>query len=103
MPLCPTTRAGPAGRQRWAGRFGFLGGSDLAILKSAEHPEAAFEGVEYLTSVESQRRYGVTSEDLAELWQASAALSRDQVRAILAKATRDMDTALEDPAQTGIN
>ena len=48
----------PAGA---TGRFGFLGGSGLAILKSAKHPDAAFEWVKYLTSEESQRRYGVTS------------------------------------------
>ncbi|KUL29198.1 extracellular solute-binding protein [Actinoplanes awajinensis] len=48
----------PAGK---TGRFGFLGGSGLAILKSAQHPDAAFEWVKYLTSEESQRRYGVTS------------------------------------------
>lgn len=48
----------PAGAN---GRFGFLGGSGLAIFKSAKHPDAAFEWVRYLTSDESQRRYGVTS------------------------------------------
>jgi multiple sugar transport system substrate-binding protein len=48
----------PAGK---AGQFGFFGGSNLAILKSAKHPDAAFEWVKYLTGKESQRRYGVTS------------------------------------------
>jgi multiple sugar transport system substrate-binding protein len=48
----------PAGK---AGRFGFFGGSGLAILKAARHPNAAFEWVKYLTSEESQRRYSVSS------------------------------------------
>ncbi|WP_067498509.1 extracellular solute-binding protein [Actinoplanes sp. TFC3] len=56
----------PAGKD---GRFGFLGGSTLAILKSARHPDAAFEWVKYLTSEESQRRYGVSSG----LWPARTA------------------------------
>jgi len=56
----------PAGA---TGRHGFQGGSGLAILKSAEHPDAAFEWVKYLTSEESQRRYGVTSG----LWPARTA------------------------------
>ncbi|UQU62555.1 extracellular solute-binding protein [Couchioplanes caeruleus] len=133
------------------GRFGFLGGSGLAILKAAKNPDAAFEWVKYLTSEESQRRYGVTSglwpsrtgaikgtrletdpayaafremipagrmypsipawivvesviaKDLAELWHANGALSRTEVEAILTKTSSDIDTALKDPAQTGIN
>jgi multiple sugar transport system substrate-binding protein len=48
----------PAGK---AGRFGFFGGSGLAILKAAKNPDAAFEWVKYLTSEESQRRYSVSS------------------------------------------
>jgi multiple sugar transport system substrate-binding protein len=48
----------PAGK---AGRFGFFGGSGLAILKSAKHPDAAFEWVRFLTSEDSQRRYSVSS------------------------------------------
>jgi multiple sugar transport system substrate-binding protein len=56
----------PAGK---AGRFGFFGGSGLAILKAAKHPAAAFEWVKYLTSEESQRRYSVSSG----LWPARTA------------------------------
>ncbi|MBB4737317.1 multiple sugar transport system substrate-binding protein [Actinoplanes octamycinicus] len=56
----------PAGK---AGRFGFLGGSGLAILKAAKHPDAAFAWVKYLTSEESQRRYSVSSG----LWPARSA------------------------------
>ncbi|BCJ42777.1 sugar ABC transporter substrate-binding protein [Actinoplanes ianthinogenes] len=56
----------PAGK---AGRFGFFGGSGLAILKAAKHPDAAFEWVRYLTSEESQRRYSVSSG----LWPARSA------------------------------
>ncbi|MEV4133962.1 extracellular solute-binding protein [Dactylosporangium sp. NPDC049742] len=48
----------PAGK---AGRFGFLGGSNLGILKEAKHPEAAFEFVRYLTGKASQQRYSVNS------------------------------------------
>ncbi|MGI5241007.1 extracellular solute-binding protein [Dactylosporangium sp. CA-139066] len=48
----------PAGR---AGRFGFLGGSNLAILKGAKHPDAAFEFVKFLASKPSQQRYAVNS------------------------------------------
>ncbi|GAA2393736.1 extracellular solute-binding protein [Dactylosporangium salmoneum] len=48
----------PAGK---AGRFGFLGGSNLAILKGARHPDAAFEWVRFLTSQKSQQRYAVNS------------------------------------------
>jgi multiple sugar transport system substrate-binding protein len=48
----------PAGT---AGRFGFLGGSNLAILKGARHPDAAFEFVKYLASQPSQQRYAVNS------------------------------------------
>jgi multiple sugar transport system substrate-binding protein len=70
-PGRPGLRAGwstapmPAGK---AGRFGFLGGSNLAILKAAKHPEAAFEWVRFLTSKASQQRYGVN----AGLWPARA-------------------------------
>jgi len=53
----------PAGK---AGRFGFLGGSNLAILKNAPHPDAAFEWVKFLTGKASQQRYGVN----AGLWPA---------------------------------
>ncbi|UWP78998.1 extracellular solute-binding protein [Dactylosporangium fulvum] len=66
--LADPTRAGlkagwatapmPAGK---AGRFGFLGGSNLAILKGARHPDAAFEWVRFLTGKQSQQRYGVNS------------------------------------------
>ena len=48
----------PAGR---AGRFGFFGGSTLAILKSAKHPDAAFEWIRFVTGEDSQRRYSVSS------------------------------------------
>ena len=63
-PDRPGLRAGwataplPAGR---AGRFGFLGGSNLAILKHAEHPDAAFEWVRFLTAKQSQQRYAVST------------------------------------------
>jgi len=138
----------PAGK---AGRFGFFGGSGLAILKAAKHPAAAFEWVKFLTGEESQRRYSVSSglwparsaaimgtrlesdpayaafremiaagrmypsipawivvesviaKDLADLWHASSALSREQVQEILTHTTADIDAALADPAQTGIN
>jgi multiple sugar transport system substrate-binding protein len=137
----------PAGR---LGRFGFFGGSGLAVLKAAKHPAAAFEWVKFLTGEESQRRYSVSSglwpartsaikgtrlesdpayaafrtmiaagrmypsipawivvesiiaKDLAELWQAPAALTRAQVQDILQRTTADIDEALQDPAQTGI-
>jgi multiple sugar transport system substrate-binding protein len=49
-----------------AGRFGFLGGSNLAILKNAKHPDAAFEWVKYLSSTMSEQRYAVN----AGLWPA---------------------------------
>jgi multiple sugar transport system substrate-binding protein len=138
----------PAGK---AGRFGFFGGSGLAILKAAKHPDAAFEWVKYLTSEESQRRYSVSSglwptrtaaikgtrletgsayaafhtmiaagrmypsipawivvesiiaKDLADLWHANGPLSRNDVQAILTRATNDIDATLQDPTQTGIN
>ena len=48
----------PAGK---AGTFGFLGGSNLGIMKGARHPEAAFEFVRYLTGKASQQRYSVNS------------------------------------------
>ncbi|MER7005382.1 extracellular solute-binding protein [Dactylosporangium sp. NPDC000555] len=48
----------PAGKN---GRFGFLGGSNLAILKHAKHPQAAFEWVRFLTGKQSQQRYAVNS------------------------------------------
>ncbi|WP_433087991.1 extracellular solute-binding protein [Dactylosporangium sp. CA-052675] len=48
----------PAGKM---GRFGFFGGSGLAILKAAKHPDAAFEWVRFLTGAQSQRRYSVSS------------------------------------------
>ncbi|WP_327000034.1 extracellular solute-binding protein [Dactylosporangium sp. NBC_01737] len=48
----------PAGK---AGRYGFLGGSNLAILKDAEHPDAAFEWVRFLTAKQSQQRYAVST------------------------------------------
>ncbi len=48
----------PAGK---AGRFGFLGGSNLAILKDAEQPGAAFEWVRFLTAKQSQQRYAVST------------------------------------------
>ncbi|MFI5909735.1 extracellular solute-binding protein [Dactylosporangium sp. NPDC051541] len=137
----------PAGPE---GRFGFFGGSGLAILKAAKHPAAAFEWVKFLTGEESQRRYSVSSglwpartsaikgtrlesdpayaafrtmiaagrmypsipawivvesiiaKDLAELWQAPAALTRAQVQDILQRTTNDIDEALRDPTQTGI-
>ncbi|MEV0563541.1 extracellular solute-binding protein [Dactylosporangium sp. NPDC050588] len=63
-PDRPGLRAGwataplPAGR---AGRFGFLGGSNLAILKDAKHPGAAFEWVRFLTGKQSQQRYAVST------------------------------------------
>jgi multiple sugar transport system substrate-binding protein len=53
-----TTAQMPAGK---AGRFGFLGGSNLAILKGARHPDAAFELVKFLASRSSQQRYAVNS------------------------------------------
>lgn len=138
----------PAGK---AGRFGFFGGSTLAILKSAKHPDAAFEWIKFVTGKESQRRYGVTSglwpartdaiagtrletdpayaafrtmiaagrmypsipawivvesiiaKDLADLWHATGALTRDEVAAILKRTTADIDATLKDPTQTGIN
>ncbi|WP_433202862.1 extracellular solute-binding protein [Dactylosporangium sp. CS-047395] len=138
----------PAGKE---GRFGFFGGSGLAILKAAKHPDAAFEWVKFLTGEESQRRYSVSSglwpartaaiagtrlesdpayaafrtmiaagrmypsipawivvesiiaKDLADLWHAPDALTRAQVEEILQRTTKDIDDALQDPAQTGIN
>ncbi|GAA1501324.1 sugar ABC transporter substrate-binding protein [Dactylosporangium maewongense] len=63
-PDRPGLRAGwgtaplPAGK---AGRFGFLGGSNLAILKDAKHPGAAFEWVRFLTGKQSQQRYAVST------------------------------------------
>ncbi|GAA3281656.1 extracellular solute-binding protein [Dactylosporangium vinaceum] len=137
----------PAGKE---GRFGFFGGSGLAILKAAKHPAAAFEWVKFLTGEDSQRRYSVSSglwpartaaikgtrlesdpayaafrtmiaagrmypsipawivvesiiaKDLAELWQAPAALTRAQVQDILQRTTNDINAALQDPTQTGI-
>lgn len=51
-----------------AGRFGFLGGSNLSILKNAKHPDAAFEWIKFLAGHESQQRYAVNSG----LWPARA-------------------------------
>jgi len=45
----------PEGSQ---GRYTFVGGSNLTVFGNTEHPEAAVELVRYLTSVESQVRYG---------------------------------------------
>jgi multiple sugar transport system substrate-binding protein len=55
----------PAGPK---GRFGFVGGANLAIWKTTKHPDAAFEWVRYLTGKESQTRFAVGSG----LWPARA-------------------------------
>jgi multiple sugar transport system substrate-binding protein len=69
-PNQPGLRAGwstsplPAGP---AGRFTFLGGSNLGIWKSSRHPGAAYEWVKFLTSQESQHRYAAGT---ASMWPA---------------------------------
>lgn len=42
-----------------AGRYTFVGGSDLTVWRGSKHPEMAVELVKFLTSKESQIRYGL--------------------------------------------
>lgn len=39
------------------GRFTFLGGSNLSVWKTSQHPQAALEWIRFLTGEDSQRRY----------------------------------------------